>query len=456
MRQLTITALMAGTLLAGCTAPNPPRPEAAAVAAPVAWRTNLPAGAALEADWWGRFGDPALGRLVERARANNPDVAIAAARVQEARANERLARAQLFPSLDVGAGVSEARAVNPLGVPTTNTGFQPLFQAAYEIDLFGRIGNQVEAARQSTAASEAARDTALLSVTAATASGYITLRALDARREVVQATIASRAEALRLARSRAEVGYTSQLELRQAEAEYRATTQILPQVDLAIRRQENALSILTGVAPQQIERGTPLSSLQAPPVPAGLPADLLRRRPDIAQAEYTLAATDASLAAARAQFLPSLRLTGSTGLTLSTALSDPVSIWAIGASVLAPLFQGGRLRANVEGAAARRDQAAFSYQRTALTAFREVEDNLAAVDRLAAQRRELEAQRTATAEALRHAANRYRAGYAAYLEQLDAQRALLNVELTLVQLRADQLNSLVALYQAMGGGWSRP
>lgn len=456
MRRLTGTALIAGTLLAGCTAPDPPRPAAAAVAAPVSWRAGLPASGALEADWWDRFGDPALGRLVERARANNPDVAIAAARVQEARANERLARAQLFPSLDVGAGVTEARAVNPLGVPTTNTGFQPLFQAAYEIDLFGRIGDQVEAARQSTAASEAARDAALLSVTAATASGYITLRALDARRDVVQATIASRAEALRFARSRADVGYTSQLELRQAEAEYRATTQILPQVDLAIRRQENALSILAGVAPQQIERGTPLSSLQAPPVPAGLPADLLRRRPDIAQAEFTLAATDASLAAARAQFLPSLRLTGSTGLTLSTALADPVSIWSIGASVLAPLFQGGRLRANVEGAAARRDQAAFSYQRTALTAFREVEDNLAAVDRLAAQRRELEAQRTATAEALRHAANRYRAGYAAYLEQLDAQRALLNVELTLVQLRADQLNSLVALYQAMGGGWSRP
>ena len=242
--------------------------------------------------------------------------------------------------------------------------------------------------------------------------------------------------------------------MRQAEAEYRATTQILPQVQLAIARQENALSTLTGVTPRAIPRGRPLSALAPPGVPAGLPSDLLRRRPDIAQAEYSLAATDASLAAARAQFLPSLRLTGSAGLTLSTALADPVSIWSIGASILAPLFQGGRLTANVEGAAARRDQAAFTYQRTALTAFREVEDNLAAVDRLAAQRRELEAQRTATAEALRHATNRYRAGYATYLEQLDAQRTLLNVDLTLVQLRADQINSVIALYQAMGGGWS--
>ena len=350
--------------------------------------------------------------------------------------------------------MTEARALNPLGVAAENTGMQPLFQAAYEVDLFGRIGNQVEAARQSTAATAAARDAALLSVTAATASGYITLRALDARRAVVEATINSRAEALRFAKSRADVGYTSQLELRQAEAEYRATTQILPQVQLAITRQENALSTLTGVTPRAIPRGRPLSALAPPGVPAGLPSDLLRRRPDIAQAEYSLAATDASLAAARAQFLPSLRLTGSAGLTLSTALADPVSIWSIGASILAPLFQGGRLTANVEGAAARRDQAAFTYQRTALTAFREVEDNLAAVDRLAAQRRELEAQRTATAEALRHATNRYRAGYATYLEQLDAQRTLLNVDLTLVQLRADQINSVIALYQAMGGGWS--
>lgn len=440
--------------LAGCAAPNPPRPEAAGITAPLQWRTTLPAGAALDGDWWRRFGDPVLDTLVEQARANNPDVAIAAARVQEARANERLARAQLFPSLDAGVGVTEARALNPLGVAAENTGVQPLFQAAYEVDLFGRIGNQVEAARQSTAATAAARDAALLSVTAATASGYITLRALDARRAVVEATITSRAEALRFAKSRADVGYTSQLELRQAEAEYRATTQILPQVQLAITRQENALSTLTGVTPRAIPRGRPLSALAPPGVPAGLPSDLLRRRPDIAQAEYSLAATDASLAAARAQFLPSLRLTGSAGLTLSTALADPVSIWSIGASILAPLFQGGRLTANVEGAAARRDQAAFTYQRTALTAFREVEDNLAAVDRLAAQRRELEAQRTATAEALRHATNRYRAGYATYLEQLDAQRTLLNVDLTLVQLRADQINSVIALYQAMGGGWS--
>lgn len=451
IRYLPLVAL---ALVASCAAPNPAVPGAASVTPPLAWRTSLPEGAPLEADWWARFGDPVLSRLVETARANNVDIAVAAARVAEARANERIARAQLFPTLDGGAGVTRSRSVSALGQPIETTAAQPIFQAAYEVDLFGRIGNQIDAARQSTAATAAARDAAALSVAAATASGYITLRGLDARRRVVVDTIASRAEALRLARSRASVGYTSELELRQAEAEYEGTAQILPQVDLAIRRQENALSLLLGDVPRAIERGASIDRLAMPPVPAGLPSDLLRRRPDIAQAEYTLAAVDATLQAARAQFLPTLRLTGSTGLTLSSALANPITIWSLGASVLAPLFEGGRLRGQVDAAAARRDQAAFGYRRTALTAFREVEDALAAVDRLAAQERELARQRVAVAEALRHASNRYRAGYASYLEQLDAQRALLNVDLSLVQIEVDRLNASVALYQAMGGGWS--
>lgn len=258
---------------------------------------------------------------------------------------------------------------------------QPLFQAAYEVDLFGRIGSQIDAARASSLASEATQEATTLSVTAATGSGYLILRGLDARRIVVEETSAARAQALRLAQSRARVGYTSLLELRQAEAEYQATAHILPQVELAIRRQENALSTLVGEAPRNIVRGTALDQLQLPAAPVGLPADLLRRRPDLAQAETTLAATNASLAVARAQFLPSLRLSGAAGLTLSSALDDPITIWSLGASVLAPLFAGGRLEANVEGAAAWRDQAAFAYRRTALIAFREVEDSLAAVDR---------------------------------------------------------------------------
>jgi multidrug efflux system outer membrane protein len=446
--------LGAALFLSGCAGTTPPIPPAAAVTPPAAWRVQLGPVAPVERQWWAAFGDPVLTGLVETALANNDDLAIAAARVREARAQEQLARSERFPTLGVGVQGGPSRSVSGVGTPITQTALQPLFQASYEVDLFGRIGSQVRAAEQGTVAAQAARDAAVLSVASATATGYITLRGLDARADILRATIAARAEALRNARDQARVGYTSELELRQSEAEYEAAAQLLPQIQLAIARQENALSQLTGTSPQAVERGLTLATLRPPPLPDGLPSTLLRRRPDLAQAEASLAASDATLAAARAQFLPSIRLTGSTGLALSTALGDPIGLWSLGASVLAPVFQGGRLQAGVNTAAARRDVAAFAYRRTALTAFREVNDSLAAVQRLAEQRIALEAQRAAVAESLRHATNRYRAGYTSYFEQLDAQRSLLAVDLSLAQLRTDQLTTTVALYQAMGGGWT--
>ena len=441
-------------LLAACAGASSPRPPEAQVSAPAAWRTDIAGPATVAPDWWTSFGDPALDQLVAAALAANSDIAIAAARVREARAQEQLARAQLVPSLDLATTAGRSRSLGALGTPVEATAVQPVFQAAYELDLFGRVERQVEAARAATQASRAARDAAALSVAAAVTSGYLTLRSLDERLRIAQATLAARSEALRLARSRAASGYTSQLELRQAEAEYEATAQLVPQAELAITRQENALSVLLARPPAAIPRGQPLAAIRFPAVSGGVPSELLRRRPDIAQAELTLAASDATLAAARAQFLPQIRLTGTAGALVASSLGDPIAIWSIGASILAPLFEGGRLRAQVDTAAARRDQAAFAYQRTVLTAFREVEDNLAAVLRLGEQSTHLEAQRAALADALRHAENRYRAGYASYLEQLDAQRNLLNAELALVQARADQLNALVALHQAVGGGWT--
>jgi len=454
MRQ-AIAAFLPIVCLAGCMAPDTPPPAGAKIEPPEGWRSGLPGQGVVDVRWWQAFGDPVMSRLVDAALANNIDIAIAVARVREARAQEVLARAQLFPTLDANASGSHARSVSPFGTATEGTSAQPTVQAAYEVDLFGRIDDQVSAARSAWLASEAARDATQLSVAAATASGYVTLLALETRREVVRDTITARQESLRIARSRSEVGYTSQLELRQAEAEYQAAALILPQVELAITRQENALRLLAGEVPGPVERGGSLASLTPPSVPdQGLPSELLRRRPDIAQAELTLASSDATLSAARKQFLPSVRLAASAGAVFSDALADPITIWSIGGSVLAPLFAGGRLRAGVETAAARRDQAAFAYRRTALTAFREVEDALANVSSLRSQRTIAEAQRVAIADALRHAHNRYRAGYSSYLEELDAQRALLSADLGLVQLRADEMNGLVSLYQVLGGGWS--
>lgn len=443
--------LLLPLLLAGCMPALTPRPEASQIAPPADWRTAMPATEASERDWWAGFSDPQLAALVEQARANNADLAIAAARVAEARAQERVARSLLLPTLSASAPGAEQRALNPFGVATESFAAQPAFQAAYEIDLFGRNAAQVEAARANAAAVAAAREAATLSVSAATASGYITLLALDARRELLRQTLTSRGEALRIARDRAEAGYTSELELRQAEAEYRAAEQQIPAIEAAIARQENALSQLVGDTPHAIGRGQDFDALARPAVPAVLPSDLVRRRPDIAQAEYALAATDANLRAARAQFLPQVRLSASAGAVISSALPDPVSIWSIGGSILAPLFQGGRLQGQFDAATAQRDQAAFAYRRAVLTAFREVEDQLAVIDRLGVQEQALLAQRAAVADALRHATNRYRAGYSPYLEQIDAQRALLAVDLALIQLRTDRLTAYVALYQALGG-----
>lgn len=447
-----LPVLLASALLSACMGPRPPVPEP--VAPPLAWRVDPGPTVAIERDWWQAYGDPAMTALVAEALGQNDDIAIAVTRVRLADAQARIARADLFPTVDFTASGTRRRAINAFGVATdANTG-QLAFDASYEIDLFGRIRDAAGAARNSLLASQAARDTAILSVSAATARGYITLRALDAQLDVVRQTLTSRADALRLARDRARAGYTSQLEYEQARAEYESTAQAVPQAELAVARQENALGVLIGNpdAPV-IARGLSLQALQQPPVPAGLPSELLRRRPDIAQAEYTLAATDASLSAARKAYLPRIPLTASGGLVFATGLANPVRIWSLGGSVLAPLFEGGRIVAGADAAAAQRDEAAYSYRRVALTAFREVNDNLAAVQKLGEQEARLREQRDALAAALRHATNRYRAGYSPYLEQLDAQRQLFSAELNLIQVHADRLNASVALYQAMGGGW---
>jgi outer membrane protein, multidrug efflux system len=446
------TALVCG--LVGCAGPEVEVARVNTATPNVQWRTDVGPTAPLDAQWWQRFGDPQLTALVEHALANNTEIGTAVGRVREARAQQQLVRAQFLPTLDAGLGGSASRAVSAFGKPQEQISAQPSVQVAYEVDLFGRLADQSAAARNAYLASKAARDATRLSVAATIASGYITLCALDARLALAQRTLDARSEALRIARSRTRNGYSPLLELRQAEAEYQATAQIIPQAQLAIARQENALSVLVGGLPERIPRASSISKIARPNIPSGLPADLLRRRPDIAQAEFQLAVTDKSLAAARKRFLPQLRLTGSAGSAISSLLGNPIALWSIGGSILAPLFEGGRLKAQAEGAGAQRDQAAFAYRRVTLNAFREVEDGLAAALRLGEQQVAVSAQRDALSGGLRLATNRYRAGYSPYLEPLDAQRALLAAELSLIQIEAEQLTNRVALYQAMGGGWT--
>ncbi|MEH3101489.1 efflux transporter outer membrane subunit [Sphingomonas adhaesiva] len=449
--------LLAPVILAGCTLPGPraAAPPAAAVVPPPAWRTALPGDAAIAGEWWQGFDDPQLTALVERALANNVDIDIAVARVEEARAAEALARAQLLPTIGGTVPETQGQSLSALGRATQSAAVQPNVTASFDLDLFGRLRQATRAARAQLLATEAARDTVRLATAAAAASGYVTLRALDQRLAIARQTLAARADSLRIARRRFETGYTSRLEYRQAQGEYAATAQLVPAAELAITRAENALAVLTGDTPRAIARGRALKAIATPPIPGGLPADLLRRRPDIFQAEQTLVAADRTLDSQRAAMLPNIALTGSAGVVLSTALSQPVALFSLGASILAPIFDGGRLRAQERAATARRDQAAFAYRRTALTAFREVDDALAGVRRTGEQASALGDQAAAARGALQNASNRYRAGYSGYIEQLDAQRNLLTAELSLVQAQADRLTSYIALYQAMGGGWSR-
>jgi NodT family efflux transporter outer membrane factor (OMF) lipoprotein len=453
-RRLLLTACAA--LLAGCRIAVPPAPQPTLVVPP-AWHTQVGPGAPVERDWWRAFNDPALDRLVAQALARNNDVRTAQSRLQEYRARIQVARAAEEPSLSVGFNPSRARVIGPFGAPIYSTAMQGAFQAAYEIDPWGRTANLTEAARLDYATQQAAADATALSVAANTASGYLNLRGLDAQLALARATLASRQRSLDLARRQFEVGYSSRLELSQAEAEYRATAGVVPQLERSIAQQENALDVLVGANPGPVERGTELAGLNVPAIQPGLPSELLRRRPDIASAESAVAAADASLAAARDQMLPSLRLTASLGAyatSLPDLLSSPTKLWSVGGSVLAPLFDAGRLRAQAQISASLRDRAVFAYEAAVRNAFADTENALSAVRRLREQLDEAEARRVATAEVLRIAHNRYRNGYSSYLEELDAQRNAFSAENTVLQLRAAWLQAHVDLYRALGGGWN--
>lgn len=448
--------LLAGGLLlvlAACAGPRPGIPGDAAVNPAIGWRGQVTAEGEVDAQWWRGLGDPVLAAVVEQALANNVDVAIAARRVEETRALFRLARGQEQPELVGVLQPSKSRTVSAFGKPLTQEGGAAQLSFSYDLDLFGRLSSATESARASLLASQAAHDTVRLAVASAAASGYVTLRSLDARLSLLRETVAARAESLRVAKRRADNGYAPSLEMQQAEAEFRAAEQLIPGTELAIRRQEDALSLLLGEPPGAIARGQALDALPLQGVPASMPAELLRRRPDIAQAEQQLVAADHALDSARAAFMPKIQLGISGGVVTADILAEPIRIFSVGGSVLAPIFEGDRLHAQADVAAMRRDQAAYAYRKAALTAFREVEDALATVQYSAAQERALDRQREALVQTLVYATKRYKAGYSPYLEQIDAQRLLLSADLALVQSRADRLNAMIALYQSLGGGW---
>lgn len=442
-------------VLAACAGPRPAIPPAATLDPPAHWRdARKTPDVAAEALWWREYGDTTLNGLVEEALTHNEDIEIAASRVVEARAQFAAARGARMPQVQaVGAG-ARAQSVNPFGVGTEQWASQGEVQASFDLDLFGRLRNGAAAAKALLLATRYNRETVRLAVSTTVVSGYIQLRTFDERLAILRRTLEARAGTLQLIRRRAGAGYGSQLDLAQAEAEYEAAAQAIPTVELAITKLENGLSILASRPPGPIARGSALMDMTIPATPVQLPARVLRQRPDIAAAEQQIVAADQSLDAARAAFMPDIRLSISSGFVASSLLpGDPLSIFSLGGSILAPIFNGGRIRAQAEGAAARRDQAAFAYRRAALAAFREVEDGMASVERFAQQETMLTRQQAALMRVQELASRRYREGYSPYLEQLDAERSLLASQLSLAQSRSDRLLAANALSQALGGGW---
>ncbi len=416
----------------------------------------------VNARWWESFGDPYLETLIERALAHNSQIGVAVSRLRQVRGQERAIRGQLFPKVDASATGQWSHVDIPIDLlgyqmDLTSDGWSalPSVQASYELDLFGRIHNQADAATLQRLATAAARDTVELSVAASTASTYLQLITLDAQYQLLLDTLEAREQAVELQRKRYVTGYSSKLELRQAEIEYASTRTQVPEVELSIRQTENALSLLLGQPPSSIPRGMPLIDLAVPAVPATLPSELLRRRPDIATSEYQLVAADHSLEAARAQFLPSINLKMQLQRYFSEGLDDPIKIFSVGGSILAPIFEAGRIAGQVERAAGARDEAAYSFRDSLLKALREVEDSLEATSHYSDAYAVTEAQYRAVVDAYELSTERYLSGYTSYLTQLDIQRTLYSAQQSLISARLNQLTAHINLFRALGGGWDR-
>ena len=454
-RRLRLGALAVATALTGCAMAPQPAPPATLVT-PAQWRTPVIPGAPVEREWWRAFGDPVLDQLVRQVEQNNGDVRVALSRLQEYKARVRIAASAQAPAVTASLGETRARSLGAAGAAVEGNAVTGQVQASYELDLFGRLAATTAAARFDLQSQEALLAATSLAVAANVASGYLNLRGLDAQLDLARATLASRQRSYDLARRQFEVGYSSRLDQSQAEAELHTTAAVVPQLERAIAQQENALNILAGASPGPVGRGAGLLELQPPSIDAGMPSELLRRRPDIAQAESTLAALDASLEAARDQLLPSIRLNATLGAqagSVARLLSSPNELWSLGGSILAPIFDAGRLRAQAEIAGTVRDRAVFGYETVVRTAFAETDNALTAVLRLNQQLIEAQARAVASSEVLRIAHNRYANGYASYLEELDAQRNAFAAENNVLQLRASLLAAHVDLYRALGGGW---
>jgi multidrug efflux system outer membrane protein len=458
---LAPVALGAALLLGGCTSLIPAY-ERPAAPVPAAYAHELaPDGAAgaaaADIDWPGYFADPRLRRLIEIALAGNRDLRVAILNIEQARASYQVRRADELPS--VGACVTAQRQPGTSGL--VNTFAVGLQVTGFELDVFGRVRSLSQAALAQYLATEEARKTVQIALVSSVANAYIGLLADDELLRVTRETLATRDESFKLTKLKFDNGAASELDFRQAEQLLEGARASLAQTQRQRALDENALVLLLGQAvPADLPPALPLAGQQAvTDLPAGLPSDLLTRRPDVRAAEQQLLAANANIGAARAAFFPRISLTASAG-TASSELSGLFKggSWALTgtASLLQPIFDAGRNQANLDVAKVNREIAVAQYEKAIQTAFREVSDSLAGRATLGEQLRAQAAQTNAAQVTFRLADLRYRNGASSYLDVLDAQRALFVAQQATVQVQALQAQNLVTLYKVLGGGWTEP
>ena len=467
LRHLVALPLVAACLAACMTVgPDYRKPG---VELPAAW-PGASTDAPVAVRWWTLYNDPHLDLLIDEALEHNTDLRIAAARVDEARAQLGVTRADQLPAVNAGAAASRNRfsqntATAFPGIDPEYSDYSATLNAAWEIDFWGKYRRATEAARAELLASQSGRDAVQLSLSATVTRAYFNLRALDAQVDVTRQRIETRSKALELEKLRYDAGESSELQYRQVEAETLAAKALLPVLEQQQALQESALAVLLGRSPREllesgVARGAALDALALPPaVPAGLPSDLLARRPDLYQAEQLLIASNARIGVARAAYYPSISLTGVLGFesdSLSNLFSAPSRLWQFSASAAQTVFDAGRTSGRVDAATARREQLLAQYQGTVQNAFREVKDALVAsrksAERLAAEQARVSALRTS----VRLATMRYKAGEASLIDALDAERSLLDAELDRIAAQREQLAATADLFQALGGGWNAP
>jgi NodT family efflux transporter outer membrane factor (OMF) lipoprotein len=463
--RLALTAV-AMTVLAGCMlGPDYQRPT---IPLPAQHRDATPPDPGREAasmadlQWFQLFQDEALQALIRTAFQQNYDVRIAVARILEAQAQLGITRSFLFPEVNGNGTIARDRISEErfLAAPSgQNEGNTFLLGPSlfYELDLWGRLRRQTEAARAELLSTEWARRAVLVTLVADVARAYFELRELDLDLEITRRTFASREKSLRLTRAREEEGVATRLDIRQAEQLLYTASARIPDLERRIAQKENEIRVLLALPPGEIRRGLPLTAQPLPPeIPAGLPAALLERRPDIRQAEEVLVAANAQIGAAKALYFPTFSLTGFLGLEsedLKDFISASARTWSIGVGILQPIFYAGRIHAFNEAAAARQLQTLAQYEQVIQTAFREVADALVGYRKTREQRVQQELLVEALADSASLANIRFLEGIDSYLQVLDAERQLFDAELNLAAVRANELLNLVQLFKALGGGW---